>query len=60
MPQASTNSPQYKHFITTTTNLQGFPPERARQIERLRKDQGFVTKLPAGKHNSGIEASSQK
>ena len=52
--------PQYKVFEETNTKLQGFYPEKARQLEALRMDQGFVHMLPAGKHNSGFEPCSPK
>ena len=54
------NSKQEDTFRKTTTDLQGFFPEKARLLESLRMDQGFVHMQPAGKHNSGIEPTSMK
>lgn len=60
MRDVDTDSKQYKTFISTTSDLQGFFPQKAKQLESLRRDQGFVHMQPAGKHNSGIEATSMK
>ena len=54
------NSKQYKAFFEDTVALQGFKPEQAQRIEKLREDQGYNNRDPAGKHNSGFFPVSQK
>ena len=53
-------APQYKAFFQDTVALQGFKPEQAQRIEKLRVDQGYNNRQPAGKHNSGFFPVSQK